>query len=219
MTTLRAPCPRGIYLLVDPDVLDPARWSEVLPQVLRAGLALVQLRAKNCDARTKTQLAHKLQNLCAVNATPLLINDDVDLATRIGAQGVHLGQGDGSVAEARDRLGAHALIGRTCHNSMDLVRDAITDGADYVSIGAMFPSPTKPHAISADIRTLSKVAKASAVPVCAIGGIGLQQLPQVTKAGASLVAVCSAVLSANLPGEVAGHLVRLFADEFKHYAI
>lgn len=204
---------RGIYLLIDPDVLDPAHWPRVLPAVLEQPLALVQLRCKRRGPQLTQALADSVADWCIVAGRPLLINDDVDLAQAVGAAGVHLGQGDGSVTEARARLGAEAIIGRTCHADLTLVDQALADGASYVSIGAMYPSGTKPGARRATRATLRAAVQRSTVPVCAIGGIGPDRVPALRADGAALLAVCGAILRAPDPAEAARDLVRLFAHE------
>ncbi len=209
----------GIYLLVDPDVLPPERWESVLPAVLKQNLALIQLRAKNRPRQETERLARQLLRWCRDAGRPLLINDDLELAVRMGAQGVHLGQSDGSLANARQLLGAAAIIGRTCHSDLALLDAAAAEGADYASIGALFPSRTKPQARAASLEVLQNAKRRSALPVCAIGGIDASTLSDVTRCGADLVAVCGAILRAADPAEATRHLVRLFADERKHTAV
>ncbi|MEN8718959.1 MAG: thiamine phosphate synthase [Oceanococcaceae bacterium] len=204
---------RGIYLLIDPDVLDPAHWPRVLPAVLEQPLALVQLRCKRRGPQLTQALADSVADWCVVAGRPLLINDDVGLAQTVGAAGVHLGQGDGSVIDARARLGPEAIIGRTCHADLALVDQAVADGVSYLSIGAMYPSSTKPGARPATRATLRAAIQRSSVPVCAIGGIGPNQVPALRSDGASLLAVCGAILRAPDPAEAARDLVRLFGDE------
>ncbi len=209
----------GIYLLIDPDVLDPARWGAVLPAVLQQPLALVQLRAKNRPRAEVEQLGRRLRRWCDDGGVPLLINDDVAVAVAIGAQGVHLGQSDGSVDSARKQLGMSAIIGRTCHDDLELFDRAARENADYASIGALYASGTKPGARPATLATLRQAASRHTLPVCAIGGITPARLPEVVRSGARLIAVCGAILCAPDPTEATRHLVRLFAHESKHTAV
>ncbi len=209
----------GIYLLVDPDVLPVERWGAVLAPVLEQDLALVQLRVKNRPQAATEAMAQRLQGWCQKARRPLLINDDVGLALQVGAAGVHLGQSDGDIAHARERLGPGAIIGRTCHDDLALVSRAVSEGADYASIGALFPSHTKPAARTTTLPVLHKAAQRGDIPICAIGGIDAASLPQVVSQGASLVAVCGAVLRADNPAEAARRLVRLFADERQYPAV
>ncbi len=222
MTTTRLLPPRfhsGLYLLIDPDVLAPAQWPALLPPVLEQPLAMVQLRAKNRPRTEVEQLARQLQPWCAQGRVPLLLNDDIELAADIGAQGVHLGQTDGALADARARLGGSAIIGRTCHNDLRLFDRAAQEHADYASIGALYASHTKPGAQPASLATLRQAVARRTLPVCAIGGITAERLPEVAGCGARLIAVCAAVLRAPDPAEATRHLVRLFAHESKHSAV
>lgn len=209
----------GIYLLIDPDVLPVERWAAVLPAVLKQNLSLVQLRVKNRSAEETERMARQLQHWCRDAGRPLLINDELELAIDIGAQGVHLGQSDGSLANARQRLGETAIIGRTCHADLALLDAAAAQGADYASIGALYPSRTKPQAHRASLEVLQRATRRNTVPVCAIGGINPNTMAEVVRCGAALVAVCGAVLRAEDPAEATRHLVRLFADERKHTAV
>ncbi|HMU99759.1 MAG TPA: thiamine phosphate synthase [Rhodocyclaceae bacterium] len=126
----------------------------------------------------------------------LVINDDVELAGAVGAAGVHLGQGDGDPAAARERLPAGAIVGVTCHDDFDLARKACAAGADYVAFGAVFPSPTKPKAVVAPLELFARCRRELALPACAIGGVTLANAPLAIAAGADLLAVITDLFSA-----------------------
>jgi thiamine-phosphate pyrophosphorylase len=140
--------------------------------------------------------ARGLLELCIRYGAKLIINDDVGLAIEVGAHGVHLGQDDGSVMEARRRLGAKALVGVTCHDSLDLAELALRDGASYLAFGRFFPSLTKPNAKVAPLELLGQTNKLrlpnshQRPPIVAIGGITLANAAEVIAAGATAIAVC-----------------------------
>jgi thiamine-phosphate pyrophosphorylase len=127
--------------------------------------------------------------LCRRYGTPLLINDDVALCLAIGADGVHLGQNDSGLRQARERLGPSAIIGMTCHSDLALAHKAEENGASYVAFGRFFPSVTKPHAVPADIGILPVARAALKVPIVAIGGINAENGGALITAGADMLAV------------------------------
>lgn len=188
----------GLYGLTDADLMptDDAMLEQV-EAALRGGMRLLQYRDKSIDGAKRLRQALALRDLCHQYDCPLLINDDVKLARASQADGVHLGQGDGSVAGARDYLGSKALIGQTCHDSLDLARNAIAAGADHVAFGAFFPSNTKPGASPAPLSLLQAAKTEFQVPVVAIGGIRVDNASQVIEAGADLVAVVHALFAAD----------------------
>lgn len=186
MTTLRD---KGLYAITDSHLLE----GRLLPSVeaaLRGGAVIVQYRDKSDDAQKREREARELLSLCRDYQTPLLINDDVDLAFRIAADGVHLGLQDGSLTEARQRLGATAIIGATCHNSLENARNAARQDASYLAFGAMYPSTTKPSVPLASIDLLRDAATLG-LPVVAIGGITVDNAAPLIAAGATHLAVIS----------------------------
>jgi thiamine-phosphate pyrophosphorylase len=175
---------RGLYAITPeaPDVIDKVR------QAAEGGIAVLQYRRKRRnvhEAREIVALAHRYQ-------IPVIVNDDVELALEVGADGAHLGREDGDLAAAR-RLLAGRILGASCYNDVELAARAIKAGADYVAFGSVFASPTKPGAVRAP---LSLFAQDLAVPLCAIGGINLHNAPQVIAAGADLLAVISDLFDA-----------------------
>ncbi len=189
---------QGLYGLTDAKLMpsDNAMLEQV-EAALRGGMRLLQYRDKSCDAQKRLRQASALLDLCRQFDCPLLINDDVALAHACGADGVHLGQQDGSVAAAREYLGTRALIGQTCHDNLELAHRAIQQGADHVAFGAFFSSQTKPGATPAPLSLLQAAKEQLNVPVVAIGGISVDNAPQVIEAGADLVAVVHALFAAD----------------------
>ena len=157
---------------------------------LEGGIALLQYRSKR---RNRAQAA-AVARLAREFGVPVIINDDVELALEIGAAGAHLGRDDGDLGRARARL-ASRILGASCYNELGLARAAVTAGADYVAFGSVFASPTKPQAVRAPL-TLFGEAKALGVPLAAIGGITLENAPQLIAAGADLLAVISDLFDA-----------------------
>ncbi|MBZ0142493.1 MAG: thiamine phosphate synthase, partial [Rhodocyclaceae bacterium] len=180
----------GLYA-VTPDLADTADMLRRAEQVLLGGVRLVQYRNKPADAALRREQAAALLALCRRHGARLVVNDDLPLALSLGADGVHLGREDGDLAAARAVLGAGRLLGVSCYDELERAREAKRVGADYVAFGSFFASPTKPAAVRAPLG-LPAAAKAElGLPVCAIGGITLQNAPQLIDAGADLLAVIS----------------------------
>ena len=203
--------PRGLYLIADASVVARARLAEAVEAAIAGGAALVQYRDKAADARTRLATARALAALCRARGVPFLVNDDPALAREAGADGVHVGRDDPSVAAARAALGAGVLVGASCYNALPLARAAAAAGADYVAFGSVFPSPTKPGAVRAPLALLGEARAALGVPVCAIGGITPANAGEVAAAGADLLAVASGVLAAPDPEAAARAIARLYA--------
>ena len=190
---------RGLYAITPeaPDSVARVR------QALEGGIALLQYRRKqrNLDeAREIAELARRYR-------VPLIVNDDVELALELDAAGVHLGRDDGDLGAARRRL-AGRILGASCYNDAQLARRAIDAGADYVAFGSVFASATKPHAVRAP---LGLFALEASVPLCAIGGITLENASQAIDAGADLLAVLSDLFDAPDIAARAAQYRKLFA--------
>lgn len=157
---------------------------------LEGGVALLQYRRKQGDADE----ARRIAALAREFDVPLVVNDDVALALELDAAGAHLGREDGDLPAARRRL-AGRILGASCYNEMARARAAVAAGADYLAFGAVFPSPTKPHAVRAPLSLFGE-ARTLGVPLAAIGGITLENAPQLVAAGADLLAVISDLFDA-----------------------
>ena len=181
-----------IYLISPLDI--GGNFPERLANALDAGpVAAFQLRVKGLDEHAAALLAAPLQAICAEREVAFIVNDSVSLAKRIGADGVHLGQQDGDVRDARERLSKDAQIGVTCHASRHLAMDAGEAGADYVAFGAFFPSETKQTEHVADLATLTWWQDIFEIPCVAIGGITPENCAPLITAGADFLAVSHAV--------------------------
>ncbi|GAB4374270.1 MAG: thiamine phosphate synthase [Elainellaceae cyanobacterium] len=183
-----------LYLVTSPgDYLFKA-----VEAALQGGLTLVQYRDKNSDDATRLQTAEKLKHLCHRYDALFIINDRVDLALAVDADGVHLGQQDAPIAFARQILGSQRLIGRSTHNPDDL-RRAIQEGADYVGVGPVYETPTKAGRAAAGLEYVRYAAEHASIPWFAIGGINPDNLQDVITAGAERVAVVRAIMAAEQP--------------------
>lgn len=183
------PLPQGVYAITDEALLPPDIFMDRIQAALEGGVSVLQYRNKKGDASLRRQQCRQLRTLCDRYDTRLLINDDVELCLYAGADGVHLGQGDIRLTEARAKLGTDAIIGVTCHADVELARQAQEEGASYVAFGRFFPSLTKPMAPPASPAVLRDARKDLTVPLVAIGGINAENGAALIEAGADLLAV------------------------------
>jgi len=194
---------RGLYAITPPDL------SRVEAALASGALCALQYRAKDADGATRRREAEALLARCRAHGVPLIVNDDLELALAIGADGVHLGHDDGDLSVARARLPGR-LLGASCYDRAELAERAVAAGADYVAFGSVFPSPTKPGAVRAP---LALFGRALGVPRFAIGGITLENARQVIAAGADGVAVITDLFGAPDVGARARQYRRLFEHE------
>jgi thiamine-phosphate pyrophosphorylase len=185
-----------LYLISPPDVA--GEFLRRLERALDAGpVAAFQFRVKGVDQHEAARLAEPLLAICREREVAFIVNDSIALAKRLKADGVHLGQHDGSVREAREALGREAQIGVTCHASRHLAMEAGEAGADYVAFGSFFPSETKASEHRPEPELLSWWHDLMEVPCVAIGGITAQNCSPLVTAGADFLAVSSAVWAGN----------------------
>lgn len=192
---------RGLYAITDSQLLADGRLLPYVDAALRGGVRVLQYRDKSGDAARRQREAEALAERCAQHGAALLINDDLALAARLNV-GLHLGQEDGSLAIARERLGPQAIIGATCHAQLALAAQAIDDGASYVAFGRFFNSNTKPGAPAADVALLQQARARFQQPIVAIGGITLETAPALIAQGAGLIAVIHALFATDSAAEV-----------------
>ena len=195
------PAERGgckLYLISPQEV--GGGFPDRLRAALEPGLATAfQLRVKDVDEHQLVRLAEPLQRICADANVAFIVNDSTALAKRLGADGVHLGQGDGDIREARALLGPGAQIGKTCHDSRHLAMEAGEAGADYVAFGAFYPTRTKPSNYRPDPSILTWWSTLFEIPCVAIGGITPDNAKPLVAAGADFIAVCQAVWAGDDP--------------------
>ena len=185
-------------------LISPQEVGGTFAERLRAAtasetVAAFQLRVKDIDEHELARRAEPLQRICADSNVAFIVNDSISLAKRLGADGVHLGQQDGDVREARAVLGPRSQIGVTCHDSRHLAMDAGEAGADYVAFGAFYPTQTKPSDYRPHTAILSWWSTIFEIPCVAIGGITPANARPLVEAGADFLAVCQAVWSSEDP--------------------
>lgn len=188
----RPPC--RLYLITPPSIPDLAAFARDLNAALDAGdVAALQIRLKDADDAAVLAAVAALKPIAQARGVAVILNDRPDLAVRSGCDGVHLGQSDGSVAEARRLMGQDAMIGVTCHDNRELAMDAAEAGADYVAFGAFFPTATKATVHRPDPEILTIWQETVEIPCVAIGGITSDTAGQLARAGADFVAISAAV--------------------------
>ena len=168
---------------------------EQVEQALQGGVTMVQLREKNLSEAEIIEQAKELSELCRRYSVPLIINDNADIAMKVGADGVHLGIEDAPVSEIRKKAGKDFIIGATA-KTIEQAKAAEAAGADYLGVGAVFPSPTKPNAIRITAEQLKAICSSVSIPAVAIGGIGLQNMEELKGGGMKGIAVVSAIFGA-----------------------
>ncbi|MBZ6532067.1 thiamine phosphate synthase [Acinetobacter seifertii] len=194
---------RGLYLITNDDPI------QLLLEKLDVALAtrqvaILQYRRKKIEKTDQSAEVEQIKQLCEKYQVPFVINDDLKLAAQFGL-GVHLGQSDGEITDAKSQLPEGVIIGRTCLNSLDLARKAIADGATYIAFGAVYATVTKPEAGNVGIEVIKQAAAQYDLPICAIGGLTVENSKPVIEAGADLCAVISDILgrsTAEIPARV-----------------
>ena len=185
----------GLYALT-PDLLDSDELVERVGAAVAGGASAIQYRNKLASPPLQRAQALVLRDLCAGANAIFIVNDDVDLAYAVDADGVHLGREDSPIAHARRRLGRTAIIGASCYDSLERAKEAVAAGADYIAFGSFFPSLVKPDAVRAEPSLLTAAKSRWNVAVVAVGGITAAAAPSLIDAGADALAVISAVFDA-----------------------
>ena len=191
---------RGLYAITDSQLL-AGRFLSYVEAALEGGVTLLQYRDKSDNQAQRLREAEALRELCERYKTRLIINDDAELAARLGV-GVHLGQTDGPLTPARTLLGIKAIIGSTCHAQLELAEQAAREGASYVAFGRFFNSVTKPGAPAANVELIQQAKARIKLPVAVIGGITLDNAAPLVEHGADLLAVVHGLFGADSPQEV-----------------
>lgn len=201
----------GLYA-VTPDTRDSEALALRVRQAIEGGARVLQYRNKTSGAPGRRAQAQALLAICRAARVPMIVNNDLELALSIGADGVHIGREDGEVALARARAGKNLLLGVSCYNRIELALAAVEFGADYVAFGSAFSSPTKPAAVHAPLELFREARASLAVPIVAIGGITPQNARLLIDAGADAVAVISALFDAPDVRAAAAAFDRLFSE-------
>lgn len=185
---------KGLYAITESDsenILANARLA------FEGGVKILQYRNKGADKKQQLEEAHKLAILCQEYDVCFIVNDDIELAKAVAADGVHLGKEDGDIKEAKQRLGEGAVIGVTCYQDIDNAIEAEHFGASYVAFGSFFASPTKPLAPQARLEVIKQAKQKVSLPVCCIGGITLDNVDPLIENGADMIAVISSLFAAD----------------------
>jgi thiamine-phosphate pyrophosphorylase len=177
----------GFYAITPNTTPNNYNWANV-EKVLEK-ISILQYRRKNISPQQKYKEVLELQAILKPYTIPLIINDDIDLAVKVNAFGVHLGKNDTSIKEAKKRLQPNQIIGVSCYNDLNLAKIAQQQGADYVAFGRIFASQTKPNVPFCSLRIITEAKKNLTIPIVGIGGITIENASQVFKAGANAVAM------------------------------
>jgi thiamine-phosphate pyrophosphorylase len=206
---------RGLYVITDTDLHTGKALAESVARAIDGGAKAVQYRDKSKASSRRHTEALMLVRICRPRGVALIINDDVELAFQIGADGVHLGRDDTPLQTARERLGADCIIGVSCYDDVERGQAAERHGADYVAFGSMFPSMTKPGASRATMATIAAARQRIRLPIVAIGGITPQNGASLLSAGVDVLAVVRGVFGADDPAEAARQYARLFSQQVR----
>jgi len=184
---------QGLYVITDPHLSPGTQLLTDVEAALKGGAKVVQYRDKVSGDLDKLANAKYLQSLCQQYGATFIINDDIELAKLIGADGVHIGKNDADIICARQALGSDTIIGVSCYNDLSRAKQMAALGANYVAFGRFFPSQTKPNAPAAELATLKQAKSELSIPIVAIGGITPDNAPELLAAGADALAVIHAV--------------------------
>ncbi len=197
----------GLYAITAPRRAGQSGLLDAAAATLGAGTRVLQYRDKSDDAERRLTEANALAALCRQHGAAFIVNDDIELALQVNADGVHVGRDDAGVARARSALGPGRVLGVSCYADLDRAGAAVEAGADYLAFGSVYPSPTKPQAGLAPLDILTEARRRFALPVVAIGGITADNIGEVTAAGADAVAVVDAVFGADDPRAATAELI------------
>lgn len=206
------PVVRGLYAIADTLYLPEERLASAVEEAITGGARVIQYRDKGHDRARRHRQALILLAVCRARGVPLIVNDDVELAAAIDADGVHVGRDDAAIAAACAQFGANRIIGVSCYNELERARAAESAGASYVAFGRFFPSRSKPQAVSAPIELLSRARAELRVPIVAIGGITPENGGSLIEAGADALAVIEGVFNQTDVRAAARRYARLFEN-------
>lgn len=201
---------RGLYAITSDDFISSDTLLDDVAHALAGGAAVIQYRDKKSSLAVREEAAAALTALCHEQGAMLIINDDVELAKKVNADGVHLGKTDMTLEYAREYLGMRKVIGVSCYNDIKLAQLAVIGGADYVAFGRFYSSRTKPQAVEVSIDILKDARRQIAVPIVAIGGITAQNGVPLIDAGADMLAVIDGVFGQQDITRAASEIAALF---------
>lgn len=200
----------GIYVITDQQLTPADTIETCVQQAINGGCKIVQYRDKTSSEAQRLKQATALNQLCRKNDVLFIINDDIALAKKSAAHGVHIGKNDASMKQARELLGPDSIIGVSCYNSLQQAIDAEKQGASYVAFGRFFDSSIKPHAVQATPALLQQATQQITIPIAAIGGINRHNAADLLDAGADMLAVISSVFAQKDIKSATSNLSELF---------
>ncbi len=201
---------RGLYAITPERTPDDRHLPDMVKAAIQGGASVIQYRDKSGHRQRRLQEARTLVGICRSRNVLLIINDDVELAAEVGADGVHLGHEDMPPAQARGHIGPHSLIGVSCYNRLDNAERAAEQGADYVAFGRFFSSSSKSQAAQAQAELICQARDGLDLPIVAIGGINPQNGGPLIAAGADMLAAIDSVFGADDIRAAAQSFTRLF---------
>lgn len=192
---------KGLYVITDEYLTPDEMVHAYIEEALKAGASIVQYRNKTKSDDEVEEVCRALQAMCTQYNVPFIIDDRPHLATKIHADGIHIGKDDMSLEEAR-KIFPKGIIGVSCYGSIRKAKEAQAEGADYVAFGSFSPSPTKPHSGVISMNVLHKAKEALELPVCAIGGISQTNIGEIAATGTDMISVVSAVFKGDVQENV-----------------
>lgn len=199
----------GLYAIT-PDTTDTNQLCKMVGRAISGGARFIQYRNKAASSQLRLAQSRAIYLLCKKYRVPLIVNDHLDLALEIDADGLHIGQSDTSIMEARDILGQDKIVGASCYNQLSLAVEAEKTEANYVAFGAFYPSVTKVDVVQASTSLLDEAREILTIPIVAIGGINLNNAENLIAHGCDAIAVSQALFSAQDVRSAAQHFSRLF---------
>lgn len=205
-----------MYFITDSSAYDEDEFLFRVEEALKGGVTLLQLREKNRDTREYIQLAQKVHQITEKYNVPLIIDDRVDVAMASDAEGVHLGQSDMPIDTARKILGDNFIIGATT-KTVEQAKEACEQGADYLGVGAIYPTTTKVKTVLTSVETLNDICNAVPIPVNAIGGLNKDNIDVLKNCNIKGICVVSAIMKAESPYEATRELIRSAKEKLNIY--
>ncbi len=201
---------RGLYVITNETLMPEKKFLSMAGAAICSGISVIQYRDKSTDKTKRISQASALKNLCDEHNVIFIINDDINLAKQVDADGVHIGKNDVSLKQARQQLGANKIIGVSCYNQLTLAESAVNEGADYIAFGSFFGSNIKPDAAVAKADIITSFKQKFDTPVCCIGGITSENHLPLSHAGADMLAVISDIFSHSSSADITSSCKRFF---------
>jgi thiamine-phosphate pyrophosphorylase len=203
---------KGIYPICPDYIHSDITYLEKIEEVIISGIKIIQFRSKNLSSRKKRYLLGSIHRLCIDNNVHLIVNDDYHIMKYMDGCGLHLGENDTNLIEARRNLGKSIMIGKSCYGSIKTAKIAEKNGADYVSFGAMYKSSTKNNAIVFNHKIILEAKKLISIPICVIGGIDKLNLMNVKEYKPDMISMASGIFKYDSPGREIKEMMELIRE-------